>query len=346
MTKKKFDRKQLKADTSKRGVASYTNREDSGRFRDYLDPEKMEHIDKWWASKAEHLIDIIPYRAGAYDPQVPEGRGTYLLDIWVHPKIGPSEDTFVCPVQYGKSCPICNERKRRNDADEDYDTRIKVLNTSRRVLYNVIVRDGGKEERKGVQVFEIAHWFMEKNLIKIAKNPRGGMDEFWDADTGKTVVFERTGTGAKNTQYDGHRLIERVNRITDEELLAAYCLDELLIIPSEETLSNAFFGTAAEQTQDDSVPESEQDQNDVNETPEATEIPETPEPDPDPDPDPDSEQSASPKPKPKPKPKAKQKAEELVCPIGMEFANQWDEWEQCDTCAIRDQCKEASEVPF
>jgi hypothetical protein len=345
MAKKKFDRKKLKMDASKRGKISYDKRDDKGRFRDFFNPAKMENISKWWAPKGEHLIDIIPYYAGANDPQIPEGRGTYLLDIFVHPKVGPGEDTFVCPVQYHERCPICEERKRRSDAGEDYETRIKPLNTSRRVAYNVVVRDNGKEEKKGIQIFEIAHWFMEKTLIKIAKNPRGGRDEFWDADTGKSIAFERTGTGAQNTQYDGHRLVDRDYIISDEELEAAHCLDDLIHRASYEEISKAFFG--GDTPTSDIESEESMNPEDGEEEEVATEPEDSYEDDPEPDEPPPT--PARKKKKAVKKKAVKKKKKALSCPYadsGLVFGKNFDEYEECDNCNISTQCEIESNTPF
>lgn len=316
--RRKFDRNKDGQNLSKRSQQSYEQRNDSGRFRDFFEPSKMEGVSKWWAGKGEHVFDNIPYIAGAYDPSTPEGKSTYLLDLWVHPKVGPPEDTFICPANWKLPCPICEERKLRAENGEDYDTRIKPLNTTRRVVYNIIVRDNGKEEAKGVQIFEIAHWFMEKNLIKIAKDPNGGLKPFHHPDDGESIVFERTGTGPSNTAYDGYRFIPRKKRITDEDLNAAYTLDEMVHRVTYNELKDAFYGV---------VPpiESEEGNIEYEEHKKREEQEEQ------------GGHEESPQRKPKPKPK-----KSLKCPVNAVFGSDYDQYEQCDTCAIRIECENES----
>lgn len=238
-------RAKMRADLNARADVSTAKLDDKGKFRDFFEPDKMTNIPRFKPKKDEYMFDIVPYFAGTQDPQCAPDTFTYVLDVFVHPKVGATEDTYICPAQYkGRRCPICEERTRRSNNDEDYDTRVKPLNTTRKVVYNVILRDGGKEEAKGIQVFEIAHWFMERHLIKQAKDPRGKRLPFFDDQEGSTVYFERTGTGKDSTNYEGHKFIERLTPITDADLDAAYVLDELIHIPTYEELADAFYGAA------------------------------------------------------------------------------------------------------
>ncbi len=323
--RKKFDRKAMVAGLSHRTNASSAAVKDNGKFRDFFDKSKMEGVNKWWPNKGEHLMDIIPYLAGSQDVNVPEGGFTYYLDLFVHKRVGPGEDTYVCPAQYGRACPICEERKRLSDNNADYDTEIQPLNSSRRAIYNVIIRNDKEQEAKGVQLMDMAHWFSEKELIAVSKDPRGGgMINFADPDDGRSIAFNRDGVGATSTSYSGYRLVERDYVITDEEMEAAHCIDELIVIPSYDDLHKAFFGVsrdsdanvADEGGYDDTEPEVEE--------PEAT----------------------TPTPRAKPKPKAKPKAKALVCPVGVTFGEDFDSYEDCDSCSIRNECEGACEVPF
>jgi len=124
---------------------------------------------------------------------------------------------------------------------------VKSLNTSRRTIYNIIVYDTEKEEDKGVQVWEVAHWFMERHLTPLAKDPRTAeLLPFTDPDEGKSIAFERQGSGQTGTSYLGHKFVDREYVIPDEILDSVYCLDELVQQTSYEELYEAYWGEPVE----------------------------------------------------------------------------------------------------
>lgn len=229
---------------SERTKQSYKTRDDKGtQAKNFFDPDKLqdEGVNLWWPNDGDHIIDIIPYLAGKKDPNAKEDEATYFLSVWVHRNVGPTNELIVCPDQYGDFCPICAERDKRRQNKEDWEDRIKPLKPSRRVVYNVIVRDGGEQEKKGVQVLEIAHFFMEKHLSQIARNTRtGDFTVFSDPDTGKSICFNRKSNDG-NVEVTGHKFEERPEPITNAELEETFCLDELLLIRSAEEIAELFF---------------------------------------------------------------------------------------------------------
>ena len=250
-------RSKMKEKLKKRTEKSNKTKDMGSGFKTYFDSSKMDGVVTWWAGKGDHVIDIIPYEAGTQDPENSEGEPTYVLDILVHMRIGPTEEPVVCPEQYGKPCPVCEEMRRRSSADKDYKTEVKPLKASRRTLYNVIVRDGGEMEKKGNQVFEIAHYFMEKKLAKRAKDTRtGGITSFSDPDEGKSIGFEREGVGAKNTAYGNHEFMDREDPITDEELNGALCLDSLIEVREYDDINELFTGESKEDSSDEGTSDS------------------------------------------------------------------------------------------
>jgi len=292
---------------------SHGRRDSSGITNSFFDPEKMKNVKTWWASKGEHIIDIIPYIAGSNDPYNEKGDPTYVLDLEVHRNIGPKEEMVVCLAQFGKTCPICMEARRRSREGADYKTDIKPLKPSRRAVYNVIVRDGGQMEKKGVQVFEIAHWFMEKHLSKIAKDPRSnGYIVFSDPDEGRSVSFERTGAGRENTNYDGHRFIDRIDPITDEELDQAYCLDDLIKIHTEDEIKAIMGGSSSTEP---SEPSDSDNVHDASAVPAET-------------------VTLSKKDKKKLK-----KFRKLECPGSGTIGQDFEEFDKCSKCKIYDKCE-------
>jgi hypothetical protein len=234
-------RSKMGAGLKDRTKESFGRKDKSGMFKDYLDPSKTEGLVKFNPGKGTWIIDIIPYYAGSNDPFNKKGEVAYVLDILVHTQVGPADDRIVCPVQYGRPCPICEEIKRLNTAGADYKTEIKPLSAKRRTMYNVIVRENPEEEKKGMQLLEISHYFLEKNIAALTKNPRkGGYIVFSDPDTGKSVSFRRTGVGAESTAYDAYQFIDRPEPISDAELEAARCLDDLIVVKSYEEIEEIF----------------------------------------------------------------------------------------------------------
>ena len=321
---------------NERTQESYATRDSGGGMKNYFNNEKMEDISTWWAGKGDHIIDVIPYFAGNNDPKNKKGSPAYVLSVDVHRGVGPMEEMIVCPEQFGKPCPVCQERYRLTKENADYAKVLKPLKPSKRSMYNIIVRDGGDMEKKGVQIFEIAHWFMEKHLSKIAKDPRGdGFVIFSDPDDGRSISFERTGTGPKNTDYTGHRFVDRPDVISNEELEEAYCLDDLIEVKDYDEIFEIFFGEKNKEQDED-----------------------TPEPDPEDELEPEDEgeeDEGEEEPEPTPPKKSKNrkkrgKSRTPKCPYGHEIGEDIDEYDECDDandgegCEMYDKCNDIADT--
>jgi hypothetical protein len=175
---------------------------------------------------------------------VKEGAWTYKADFWVHRNVGPNDDAVVCLAKtYGKPCPICEEYKRAVDAYGFDDSRAKALKSSHQCLYNVKVYDTPDDEKKGVQVWQVAHFFFEKNIVELAKSPRkGGTDiTFSDPDIGKSISFFRK--GKENVSFSGFQFVDRDVAISDEDLESVYCLEELVHVLTYEEVHELFYGS-------------------------------------------------------------------------------------------------------
>ena len=206
----------------------------------------------WKCKEGEHIIDIIPFLAGSMHHQVKEGEPTYLLDIWVHQKVGIDENDIVCLARnYNEACPICeflNAKRLEKNLDKEAEEALSTLNPKRRCLYNIVCYDSTREEDRGVQLWEVAHFLFEKKILSVARNPRGGgFVPFSSPDNGKSIYFEREGSGAMNTQYLGHKFIERQTAIDDATLEQAYILDELLIKLSYDEIKDTLLGGMVKQ---------------------------------------------------------------------------------------------------
>lgn len=301
----------LKASLMDRIKHSYEHRDDSGQFKSiFMDGQGL----KFWKCKSgEHLFDVIPYIAGPNDPNAKEGELVYVLILWVHYSVGQNQDTYICLARnYRKPCPICEYREQLR-SQEDYDEDlVKELMPKKRSIYNVWVHDSDKEEQLGVQIFDVAHWYMEKHLSALAKIPsRGGkMVDSWipfpDPNEGFLVSFERKGE-KKNSEFLAHKFTPRDYIIPPELLEKAPSIDAFVIIPTYDEIAKAFYGETA---QEEELPEEETQE----------------------------EERPAPILKKTMKPTPKQEEDEMVCPAGGEFGVQCMTLDACEGCEIWNEC--------
>lgn len=247
-------RKRMK---QKRGGRSLQKRHDAGtkntgggRFPTIFNKEAIpEGIGFWRCTEDTHLADIIPFEAG---PDMPfgnddkpiteEGELDYVVDLFVHMNVGNMNKPFVCPYEnFGKACPICEFIKANRLDKEDW----KKLVAKHRVVYLLWVHDSREEEKKGIQIFEASHFFTQEKIEEIAKLPRGGgYENFSHPDTGKTLAWTRKGSGQENTQYLGHRFVDRDAPIPDRILDQSFPLDSVINMhPEYEEIEKEFKGT-------------------------------------------------------------------------------------------------------
>lgn len=227
-----------------------TKKTGGGRFPTIFNKEKIpEGIEFWSCREGSHIVDIIPFEAG---PDMPfddknqpisdEGDLDYVLDLFVHMNVGNMKRPFVCPYEnFGKPCPICEFIKANRLEKDDWSK----LVAKHRVVYLVWVHDDRDQEKKGIQIFEASHFFMEEKIEEIAKLPRGGgFTNFSDPDEGKSLAWTRKGSGQKDTRYIGHRFVDREIAIPDRILDKSFSLDQVVnMYPSYEEIEKEFRGT-------------------------------------------------------------------------------------------------------
>ena len=240
---------------SKATQRSYDTKDSFGGGVNYL--KKDAKVKLWNCNDGEHLLDVIPYVAGSHDPNVKEGEPQYVLDVWVHKGVGALQQSFICPQKNFKSrCPICEKQLQMRKSGEYSDDEVKELNAKRRTLYNVFVWDSKEEIRKGVQVWEVSHFFFEKHLAELSKRPKGGgFIIFSDPDNGKSISFKKKSKG-QNMEFLGHRFEDRdeEGEITDEMLESALVLDDLIHIPTIKELQKAVEEGFAGEDEEDEKP--------------------------------------------------------------------------------------------
>lgn len=221
-----------------------------GRFPTIFNKDAIpEGVEFWRCDEGAHLVDIIPFEAGKDmpfgnddHPITDQGELDYVLDIFVHANIGNMNKPYVCPYEnFGLPCPICEFIKANRLEKEDW----RLLAAKHRVIYLLWVHDTREQEKKGVQIFEASHFFMEEKIEEIARLPRGGgFENFSHPDRGKSLAWTRKGKGMTNTQYLGHRFIEREEPIPDSILDQTFPLDSVVNMhPSYEEIEKEFKGT-------------------------------------------------------------------------------------------------------
>jgi protein-tyrosine-phosphatase len=201
----------------------------------------------WYPKKGDHLIDIIPFFAGNQHPRVSEGDASYVVDLYIHPLIGPKYEPFVCQTKnFNGTDPICEYLARNRLPTEEW----KKFSPKRRTVYLVWVHDTPEEEAKGIQIWEVAHWFFETHVDEISKSPRGGgAIVFSDLDQGKSIAFSiksagkfRDDSGAErdSVSYVGHRFVDRDEPIPDRIVDQSFSLDEIIKMhPSAKEVAEA-----------------------------------------------------------------------------------------------------------
>jgi hypothetical protein len=174
--------------------------------------------------------------------RVQEGGFAWVVDLYVHWNVGVLKQVVVCPAHTnGQKCPICDYLDAHRDemSKKEFDD----AKAKRRVLYLVWVHDNSAEEAKGVQIWEVAHYFMEYNLKEISEKPKGGGTVlYFDPDAGKNILFKKRGKGAGNVEFIGHRFEDRDGPIPEEILNQSFPLDEAVVYPSYRELYTLFYG--------------------------------------------------------------------------------------------------------
>lgn len=214
-----------------------------------LNKDKLpEGISTWWPKKGSHLIDIIPFIAGKSHPEQPEGEIVFNVDVWVHRNVGKMAKQFACPTKtYSQPCPICEYSKVNKVNWKEFAEK-----PSRRCYYLVWVHDSEEEEKKGVQVWEVPHFFFEQHVAAISRKPRtGGIIPYADPVVGKSICFDivqdgsytdASGEKAPAKKFVGFQFDDRPEPIPDDILDMTFPLDECMdLIKPYEEIEEAFY---------------------------------------------------------------------------------------------------------
>jgi hypothetical protein len=338
---------------------SYESKDDKGgTFGSIFIKSKIpEGIGFWKPGKGDHVIDIIPFLVGPNHPKVIEGRIKensleHVLDLWVHRRVGAMKEHVVCPAKNFKlPCPICEWMAEQGRIPEAQWRRHKA---DRRVAYLVWVHDvKGVEEAKGLQIFEVAHWFMEKPIDELAKKKRGGgylVFSDWgdEKNPGVHVTFtiaaegsytDEEGNKQESVQYSAFQFEPRDKCLPDNILDQSFSLDSVVNIkPTYDEAYKAHYGylPGEDSTKvEPSAPET------------SGRSAKYTEPEKEPEKDPVVEKKAEPVVEKKEEPKTKKEepkaSSDNKCPGGGKFGVDIEKLSACGDCEIWDDCSDEAD---
>ena len=255
--------KKKKGGLAKRYQASYESKGSSGGKAGVMDWKKVDgEVQFFSPAEGRNRINIIPYTIKSKNhPLVKKGEfevgdKDYVMDIFVHRGVGPSEVSVLCLKNtYGKPCPICEQSALlRKQGKED---EAGALKPSRRVFYNV-------QDLKNpdvLKVFEVSHYLFEKELIDEARDDEeGGFVDFADEESGKEIKFRCSKTskgGFEFNEFKSFSFEDRDENIPDELLESAISFDEIMNVPTYEEAEKILYGRDED---DDSDEDEEEDE--------------------------------------------------------------------------------------
>ena len=322
--KAKDRRKLYKDEMADRQKENYANKDNSGRFGSIFTDAAKAKIKLWKCKEDDHEIYIVPYIVGEQHPRLKEGKVDFLLDVFVHRKVGINEDNFICLNRtYKEKCPICEYQAELKEADEPDEALIKSLNPTRRNIFNIVCCDSEKEKEIGIQIWDVSQWLFTNPLEELAHKKKGGGEVLYaDIDVGKIISFRKKGSGVTSTEYTAFEFKDR-DDIPDEVLDQVVCLDELIHKPTYDEVKEAAFPEENDPPEKKTVVKEKEKEEE----------------------------------KPLEKKSLKKKEEDIPeetgeevteCPGGADFGKDYNEYEECRTCDVRKPCsakKEELEKP-
>ena len=347
---------------AKRYQASYETKDKGGFSKAGVMDWKSVDGDVVFYSPTEgrNRINIIPYPIKTKNhPLVKRGEmeigdKDYVMDIWTHRSVGPTEATVLCLKNtYGKPCPICEQANllRKQGKEEEAGA----LKATRRVYYNV---QDVKEPDK-VKVFETSHYLFEKELIDEARDDNeGGFVDFADPEDGKEVKFRANKVKKGQFEYlefKSFSFEDRDEAIPDDVLEGAISFDEIMVVPTYEEAEKLLFGTDEDEDEDDSNDEEdepkpkkvskrdedEDDEEDEDEEPVKPKKKSSKHVEEDDDDD-EEEEEEKPKAKKSSKPRDDEDDEDESpkgkCKFGHKFGKDCDEYDDCENCDLWEKC--------
>lgn len=251
------EKKKKKGGLAKRYQASYDNQGSFGSKAGVMNWKKVDREVEFFSPKeGRNRINIVPYEIKTKNhPLVKKGEfeigdKDYVMDVFTHRGIGPSEATVLCLKEtYGKPCPICEQAAMLKKQGKEKEA--GALKASRRVFYNV--QDCKNPDK--LLVFEASHYLFEKELIEEARDDEeGGFVDFADEESGKEIKFRCSKVskgGFEFNEYKSFSFEDRDENIPDELLESAISFDEIMNVPTYEEVEKILYGEDEDEDSDE-----------------------------------------------------------------------------------------------
>jgi len=219
----------------------------------FLKDKFPEGLKEWIPEKGEHEIDILSFVSGSQHPRNAKDVVVFSVDLWVFQYVGPNNDQFVTPgVNFKKRDPIAEYISQSRG--ELSKARYNQVRPKRRVIYLVWVHDTPEEEEKGIQIWNVSHYFMGEPLDEAAKLPRSGGHILFahpSKDIGKRIFFEIKKTGKfedaegkerEGIEFTAPKFLDRKEELPEHIAEPGFSLDELIDMhPSYDRIYESFF---------------------------------------------------------------------------------------------------------
>lgn len=241
----------------KKAVAVDSERQ-SNRGTGYGYLKLPQGMKVWKETEGKHKFDIIPYVVSVKNhPDKNEEEGIAVKNsLWyrrpfkVHGNVGANNDVVVCPSTFGKPCPICDYKKKRQEEGADWEE-IKQYNAKDRSLYCIIPIDEKKYEEE-LHLFNMSDYCFQDQLNKdVREDEDYGM--FPDLEDGFTLDcrFEEKALG-KNKFITANRINfkERKEGYDESIIDDVPNLDEIFIVKEYSELEAMFFETPVDDDDD------------------------------------------------------------------------------------------------
>jgi hypothetical protein len=320
-------RERIKKNQDSRGGSS------GGGFLNLSDYENIEYFKP---KEGRNYLYILPYIVSTnHHPQgYQKGEPDYLLDIFVHKRVGLGNESIICPkLNFKQPCPICEEID--NLKKDDPDSKVAgELKATRRVVYNVIDK---REPEKGIQLFHTNHYHFESELLDASANSEQGegLIPFADTEAGYIVKFRAVEETFNKIKFFRYKDFD-FEKVDKEEMLAedvveqTYPLEALMVLRSYDEISAIFYGGGepTKEEEEDVKPKKKDDKSaslfkkrKTEKTDEEIDEPSLPKEEED-----------------QPRKRRERKTAKNECPHGHEFGSDCDKKEECKNCKSWEEC--------
>lgn len=282
--------------------------------------------------KGRNLFSVLPYEVTVDNhPEVEEGELWYQRTIWVHYNVGSDEKTEICPLKTFKDkCPICERRMELMKDPEASEDDIDDLKPKEREMFNV------KNEDDEIQLLFLSYHNFGKLLEEDIREEEdyGGFADLEDGHS-LSVRFKMESFGG-NKYLKASKIDFKSRKDFKESILEEVLnLDAIMIPKSYDALYNEFWDVEKENRTEKRGHDKEGEETTKKKTSSRKKSEKK---------EPEKKNAPVKKKAPeKKKLKPKAKTENLECPEdGLSFGKDFDEYECCDDCDIRKECKKAA----